>query len=312
MAPKPKASSRPADIVRARPRPVTSVAIAVAARGESQYRYSASSDDQCRIGTVEADSTEAALLDAISRVRETFGSQRIRFVLPVPARSNLWALCDEIAALMPGVSIERPRMSDEDLLQQAQEGLRRASPVPAVPSPVYVATDGSVRGRVTGCAWLASSGEYDLHGFRHTTKLIGRKVVLVAELRAIGMAAQKLRGRDIRVLTDSKRALTMVRQWMDGNDVLPEGYMPYRESGKTPGLVVAQRIIFEDRARITAEWVKGHDGEPLNEGADSLARLASRYALGDSGLERADYHRRAEDLADAFSREFMLDELTGR
>lgn len=96
----------------------------------------------------------------------------------------------------------------------------------------------------------------------------------------------------------------MVKRWMAGDDVLPEGYATYRESGKTPGLVRAQRMIHEDGDRITPVWVKGHRGEPLNEGADALARLASRYALGDSPLDGAEYHRRAEDLAATFSREF--------
>jgi broad specificity phosphatase PhoE len=34
-------------------------------------------------------------------------------------------------------------------------------------------------------------------------------------------------------------------------------------------------------------WAKGHRGEPLNEGADALARLASRYATGTSELTSA-------------------------
>ncbi|MGE2736059.1 hypothetical protein [Mycolicibacterium vaccae] len=46
-----------------------------------------------------------------------------------------------------------------------------------------------------------------------------------------------------------------------------------RLSGKTPGLVRAQRMIYEERERITPVWVKGQRGEPLNEGADALARL---------------------------------------
>jgi ribonuclease HI len=106
------------------------------------------------------------------------------------------------------------------------------------------------------------------------------------------------------VLSDSKLAVAMVKRWMDGDDVLPDGYSAYRQSGKTPGLVRAQRMIHEDRNRITPVWVKGHRGEPLNEGADGLARLASRYAVGDSGLSGAEYHRRADELAATFSREF--------
>lgn len=302
MAPKPVATTRPIDIAPARPRPVLSVAVAVTEISVSRYRYSARSDEHRWSGTVEAESFDTAVLDGIGRVRESSEVERIRFVVQVAPRSVLWALRDEIALLMPGVWIDRPSLSDEKLVRAACAGLREAEPAPE--GPVWVATDGSVRGRITGYGWLASTGEYGLQGFRHSTKLIGPEVVLVAELRAIGMAVQKLRGRDITMLSDSTLAVAMVKQWMAGRDVLPEGYATYRESGKTPGLVRAQRMIYEDRERITPVWVKGHRGEPLNEGADALARLASRYALGDSGLDGAEYHRRAQDLAATFSREF--------
>lgn len=300
MAPKPQFMPRPVDIVSARSRPMTTVALAVRGCGRSVFAYSASSDAQRWSGTVEAESADTATLDAISRIRETSAAERIRFLVQVPARSTLWALRDEVALLMPGVWIERARLSDEELMRRAWAGLREVT----APAPVCVATDGSVRGKFTGYGWLASSGEYGLQGLRHSTKLIGPQVVLVAELRAIGAAVQKLRGRDITVLSDSKPAVEMVQRWRDGDDLLPEGYAIYRESGKTPGLVRARQMIREDRDRITPVWVKGHRGEPLNEGADALARLASRYALGDSMLDGVEYHRRADELAATFSREF--------
>ncbi|MGE2718423.1 RNase H family protein [Mycolicibacterium celeriflavum] len=299
-APKPVARPPRVDVVAARPRPITSVAVALTRPQGPVVRYSACSEAQRWTGIVRADSVETALLDVVRLVREESESERLRFLVQVPPRSTLWALRDEIALLIPGVYLERPRLSDEQLVRAAHEGLRVETPA----GPVWVATDGSVRGKVTGFGWLASSGEYGLMGFRHSRKQIGPKVVLVAELRAIAKAVEKLRGRDITVLSDSKAAVAMVTRWMAGEEVLPEGYTVFRENGKTPGLVKAQRMIHAERDRITPVWVKGHRGEPLNEGADALARLASRHVLGDSGLDGDGYHRRADGLAHAFAAEF--------
>ncbi|WP_431959403.1 hypothetical protein [Mycobacterium sp. smrl_JER01] len=98
--------------------------------------------------------------------------------------------------------------------------------------------------------------------------------------------------------------MEMAQRWRDGDNVLPEGYATYRESGKTPELARARQIVREDRDRITSVWVKGQGGATLNEGADALALLASRYALGDSMLDEVEYHRRAGELVATFSREF--------
>jgi ribonuclease HI len=299
---KPVARPRRIDIVPARPRPITSVAMVVVGGENCVFRYSACSDEQGWRGTVGAESMETAILDVISRVRETSASERIRFLVQLPPRSTLWALRDEIAVVMPGVCVERPRLSDERLMSAACARLRADRPAtPQETGPVCVATAGSVRGKVTGYGWLASSGEYGLMGFRHSKKQIGPKVVLVAELRAIGKAAQTFRGREITMLSDSKLAIAMVKRWMAGEFVLPEGYTVYRENDKTPGLVTAQRMIYADRDNINPLWVKGHQGDFLNEGADALARLASRFVLGGSGLDNAEYHRRAQGLAESFS-----------
>jgi ribonuclease HI len=67
---------------------------------------------------------------------------------------------------------------------------------------------------------------------------------------------------------------------------------------------VAQQLLYAERDSVTAVWVKGHQGEPLNEGADALARLASRFAVGNSGLDDGEYRRRAEDLAQTFAAQY--------
>ncbi|MGV0852609.1 RNase H family protein [Mycolicibacterium phlei] len=299
-APKPVARPPRADLVKPRPRPATSVAVVVAGGIGPTFRYSASSATQSWVGTVRAESSETALLDAIKRVRAQADDQRLRIVVQLPPRSTLWALRDEIPILMPGVFLERPTLADEPLMTAARDGLVP----PRRHAPVTVATDGSVRGKVTGYGWLASTGEYGLMGFRHLKKQTGPKVVLVAELRAIAKAVQSLRGRDITILSDSRQAVAMVLRWMAGDFVLPEGYSVERANGRTPGLITAQKMIYAERERLHPVWVKAHSGEPLNEGADALAKLASRFVRGDSGLDNAEYHRRAADLAAAFAAAF--------
>jgi ribonuclease HI len=128
-------------------------------------------------------------------------------------------------------------------------------------------------------------------------------VVLIAELRAINDAVRVLPYRRLTVLTDSRAAQDMVRRWIVGDDVLPTGYNTERCPG-LEDLVQAQRRIRIHQNRIDVQWVPGHHGEPLNEGADALARLASRFARRDSGLTAEEYRHRTEGIAEAFSSEF--------
>ena len=127
---------------------------------------------------------------------------------------------------------------------------------------------------------------------------------MVAELRAIDDAVRKVPGRRLNIFCDNSYAVSMARKWMDGQQILPEGYRTERAAGKTAGLLIAQRRLHLNRARIDIRWTRSHQGEPLNEGADALARLASRYIRGDSGLSPTEYRRRARGLAEAFAAEF--------
>ena len=316
VRPKPLARPRRIDLASASPRPITAVAIAFADKKGPAYRYHAASTEQTSwFGVVQANTVEAAVLDVILRVlADSPGTDRVRFIVRLPATSPLWRHAPEVGALLPGVTVEMPGLPDQDLIETARAALAIDTPTPARDSstpapaadlsPVWVATDGSVRRTITGYGWLASDGAYGMLGFRHSTKQIGTKVVLISELRAIGEAVRKLRGRDITLLSDSKLAVAMVMKWMDGDDVLPRGYTTERGDGREAGLVTARRLIHAQRDRLNPVWAKGHRGEPLNEGADALARLASRYATGTSELTNAEYHRRAADLAKAFAAEF--------
>lgn len=317
--PKPVARSRQMDIVPACSRPITSVAIAFAEREASLYAFCAVSEEQTWSGIVAAGSPDAAALDVIDRLRADVPPlDRIRVITDLPPTSRLWKCRHDIAAALPGVFLEQSSRADRPLLATACAGLpgdtsANAAAAPQVvqeshpqlpQEPVWVASDGSVRQKFVGCGWLASTGEYGLLHYRHSSRELGTKKVLVSELRAVADAVQKLRGRQMTLMCDCKFAVAMVRRWMNGHDVLPDGYRTYRENGGTPALISARQTIYEERSRITPVWVRGHQGEPLNEGADGLARLASRFAMGNSGLDKPEYRRRAKGLAAAFSETF--------
>lgn len=308
--PKPVWRDRRTDLVFVRPRPITTVAVGIAEGPSSSHQYFAASAERTWSGTVEASTPDSAIVDAILAIRaESPDLGLARFVPQVTARSPVWRHRAEISAAIPDTSLERPDSRDQALMRVVTRALsvdlNSVNPAPVADgSPVTVATDGSVRGKITGYGWLASTGEYNLAGFRHCRKQIGDFVVLVSELRAIGDAVRRLRGRHITLISDCRPAVDMTRQWMAGFDVLPQGYTIFRENGKEPGLVTARRLIRECHDQLDVSWAPGHCGEPLNEGADALARLASRYAKGNSGLFPDEYRCRAAGLANAFSNEF--------
>jgi ribonuclease HI len=321
MMPTPQPRLPRVDVVHALAPPIASVAIAVSHDPGDGFRYHAVGVEQCWSGQVDAPNREAAIFDAIAAIHaDAPEMDRVRFVLSLPAKSPLWRHSCEIAGLLPGSSVEMPGLTDLPLIQAARAGLApplaevpRPEPVsrqPSTPppppdlSPLTVATDGSVRRSVTGFGWLASDGQFGMLGFRHRRVQIGTQVVLISELRAIGDAVRKLRYRPLTLVSDSKLAIGMVMRWMNGDDLLPHGYTTDRADGKPAGLAMARELIYAQRGRITPLWVKGHQGEPLNEGADALARLARRYAAGPCDLAPAEYRGRAEGLAEAFSKEF--------
>jgi ribonuclease HI len=296
------------------------VAIAVSPDPGGAFRYHAVSAEQTWSGNVNAPSKEAAIIDVMAAIRaDAPAMEQVRFLVSLQAMSALWRHKDEIAALLPGSSVEWPGVTGLPLMEAARAGLvspiaetpqpetasclPAASPAPDL-SPLTVATDGSVRGSFTGLGWLACNGEFGLLGFRHSRTQVRKMRVLISELLAIGDTVRKLQHRPLTLIIDSMSAIRMVTRWMNGDDVLPPGYTTERANGKPGGLVAARQLIYQQRNRITAVWVKGHQGEALNEGADALARLARRYAAGPCDLTPAEYHRRAEGLAEAFSKEF--------
>lgn len=292
---------------RPTPRPMTNVALAVQHAGAGRYVYCACGADVELAGRVTAAGTHIAVLEAVIDVVRREPRRRIRFGVRLPAGSPLWRHRPEIEALLPGALIEFATCDDALYLRIAHTRiaaeLAPPAPTDADFTPVTVATDGSVRGSITGYGWLASTGEYGLLGFPHRRRQIGTDPVLVAELRAIDAAVSHIRHAPMTIVSDSRSAVRMVHRWMAGDCVLPDGYTTDRRSGQA-GLVLAQNRIHAQRTRIDVRWQRGHQGDPLNEGADALARLASRRLASKGELSAAEYHQRAAGLATAFAAAF--------
>ena len=292
-------------------RPARLIAVAIqAAEGEDFLFHAVEKyTDQTWSGSVQAVSADAALLDIFVQLRsEADAADRIRFLVQLPKRSPLWLYQNEIRTALPRCTVQGPARDDAEVMAAAHAGLPAldaiAPPAQISLPPLVVAADGSVRGKHTGYGWLASDGQHGLHGRVDSKSMIGFRTSMVAELRAIDDAVLKLTGRHLTVFCDNSYAVSMARKWMGGEEILPQGYTTDRGNGKPAGLVTARRRIHLNRERLDIRWIRSHQGEPLNEGADALARLASRYARGDSGLTLSGYRERATGLAKAFAREF--------
>lgn len=123
---------------------------------------------------------------------------------------------------------------------------------------LVVATDASVGlGRKS-----AGLGCVDEHGRQVTGRLRSRNV-LYCELRAIQLALEHFRG-PLRILSDSLDAVRRIN----------EPY-PNPRPGRVTTLADTIRAVLQQRGS-SVEWVRGHNGHPLNEAADRLAMAARR------------------------------------
>lgn len=303
--------TRRVDISCTTTRPTRLIAVAVEAAGGDDYLFHAVEKHTAQTwsGKVRAFSADAALLDSFVQIRsEADFEDRIRFLVQLPRRSPLWLYQNEIRTVLPRCAVHGPARDDAEVMAAANAGMptdeAMAQPEQISLPPLVVAADGSVRGKHTGYGWLASDGQYGLHGRVDSKSLIGGRAPLVAELRAIDDAVRKLTRRRLTVFCDNSYAVSMARKWMSGEEILPAGYTTDRGNGKPAGLVTARRRIHLNRERLDIRWIRSHQGEPLNEGADALARLASRYIKADSGLTPCGYRERARGLAVAFAEEF--------
>jgi hypothetical protein len=160
-------------------------------------------------------------------------------------------------------------------------------------APLVVATDGSYKLSMTAgaerakvikpmsWAYLSTNGLWGVGTSIVPGKLIGDERWLQAELRAMYAALKAVgRGSPVELMSDSQKALGFIHLWRDGHEVMPGGYDLERSGGRESTLGRLARRVYEDRDLITATWVRGHNGHPLNEAADTLAKLSRAWADG--------------------------------
>lgn len=160
---------------------------------------------------------------------------------------------------------------DHDTYQQVRANLtedvsaRSTGSAATAPRKLMVAaSDGGYHAHFGGGAygWVRDDGKFGYGTAR------GVDSALEAELHGLlNLVKHTPAGSNLLVLVDSRAAIDVVN--LEG--VTSRGA---EVSGKAFALV--ERIVWfrANRVDFRLEWVKGHDGHPLNDGADRLARLS--------------------------------------
>lgn len=146
---------------------------------------------------------------------------------------------------------------------------------------ITIYTDGASRGNPGpggyGTILLYKQHRKELsEGFRQTTN---NRMELLAVIR--GLEALKGSGHLVTIYSDSKYVVDAVEQGWIWN------WQKKGFKGKKNPDLWQQFIPLYRKHRIKFKWVKGHDGNPLNERCDQLAVEAAQSAdlLTDEGFE---------------------------
>jgi ribonuclease HI len=151
---------------------------------------------------------------------------------------------------------------------------------------IDAATDGSFsRGRLASgasCAWIREDGLFGMTVLEHGG-------ILEAELFGIRqLLAAAAPGERLRVFVDSRNALSCI--------LSTPGEGRERASNQAEDIVRSIHQLME-KLDVEFEWVKGHQGHPLNDGADRLAVLARRSRNAVTHTTRSSIARNIVDSA---------------
>lgn len=148
--------------------------------------------------------------------------------------------------------------------------------------PLVVAVDGSRSRAGDGAwAWINEDGQWEAEAGEYTSPL-------QAEVAAIAAAlAAHPPGRELRILCDSRDAIAHVHAALAGQPIAAR-------TANSVARILAVITRRHGRRRVELEWVKGHNGHPLNDRADRLAVHARRTG----GMPLPEHRRIADSIAD--------------
>lgn len=295
MTPVPTATPLAPGVIMPRILPVHDVHLAVMRFDADRCRYLAMSGLGTWSAEVQTQWPRVAAIDALRALRSSISADvSIRVVADIERPRPTPGHVRELEACFPRVRLESAHAADHRPLELVSSALRRwlrraAANMP----PVVVATDGSVKGAAIGSAWLAEDGQHGSLGRVDKAHHSHIRRVLIAELEAAAAAVEAIPNRRLDVLMDCRDTLDVITAWRRGDAG------PTWLRAASPSITAFRRAVASDQGRLTFRWVPGHGGMLLNEGADSLSKVARRRAQG--ALTKAETDRRSAAIAAAFA-----------
>lgn len=186
------------------------------------------------------------------------------------------------APARPDGTYNRDRRACEQLAREAlaKVGALLNPPQPEVappaaakgPGPFVVSTDGACKGNPGPAAWGAVLLEAGMLRFAGGG-FIGDKTNQVAEIVAAMEGLSRVpEGASVELQSDSQYTLKGLTEWRKGwerNGWLTSAKEPVKNKEYWLKL-----FAVADKRKVTTRFVKGHNGDPLNERADALANKA--------------------------------------
>gem|GEM_PF-5496738 len=145
---------------------------------------------------------------------------------------------------------------------------------------IIVATDGSVGHGRSSCAFVADTGDFDARFLPRVAAGRDAKST-AAELHGIALAIRhfaEFQG-DLVIKCDSTRAIELATIAVDKRLSTESRW------NRSAQLAVLNAVVLSSARSITFQWVRGHNGDPLNEIADDMAVKARRHGQAKIGYE---------------------------